>query len=427
MSNKNMLMIAMLVVAALFIGGIAVSSATTDAARGDHHKECGDTEPIVTEASDQSISVGFVGYYYYSDGSGIGNYSFYWQTIPEGGFLDWAAVDAAYAGWVAGGGLAPDGTVWQTSGPAPFTFGWNDSVSYSQFTADQFDSYDSGYYVDPGYAISVGFIAYYENGNGGVSTTSIGWQDIRPGSTINWDAVDAAYDAWVAEGGLAPQKDLCHTSGYAPLTFEWNAPIGFSDFSLAQQEGYYKSFYIDPGYIAPAAPINVGFIGYYVNDGNIISTSFYWQVIQPGDTIDWAAVDAAYADWVARGGLAPDGTLWQTSGYASFTFGWYDPISYSQFTGGQLESYYGAFYVDPGYIAPAPVSTDQPPVFEIAIFKPKTGSTNDVFVNGVNVGSMKVESKTFVVDGYNIIIKLNNRGSGNDTWIYDFTYEIVKL
>ncbi|MCL2509677.1 MAG: hypothetical protein FWF07_01175 [Methanomassiliicoccaceae archaeon] len=425
MSNKNMIMIAMLVVAALFIGGIAVSSATTDAARGDHHKECGDTEPIVTEASDQSISVGFVGHFigdYYGE-KYIGTDIAFWLVLGPGDLLNWDDIEAGYAAW---NGLAIDGTSWQTSGPASFTFGWNDPIGYSDFTAGQYDSYDGGYYVDPGYAINVGFIAYYDH-DGTVMSTSIGWQELRSGDNIDWAAASNVYDSYVAQGYLAPDGTVCQTSGYAPLTFAWGDQIGFSDFTIGQLEYAYNSFYIDPGYIAPAPAIEVGFIGYYVNDGKVMSTSIFWQEILPGGSIDWAAVDAEYADYVALGYLAPLKDTCVTSGAASLSFTWGDAIGYSDFTSGQLETYYGAFYVDPGFIAPAPVSTDQPPAFEIAIFKPKTGSTNDVFVNGVNVGSMKVESKTFVVDGYNIIIKLNNRGSGNDTWIYDFTYEIVKL
>jgi len=68
--------------------------------------------------------------------------------------------------------------------------------------------------------------------------------------------------------------------------------------------------------------------------------------------IDWDAVDAAYADWVAKGGLAPKRDTWQTSGYSSFTFEDYAPLGFGDFTLGQLESYYKAWYVDPGYVLP---------------------------------------------------------------------------
>jgi hypothetical protein len=61
---------------------------------------------------------------------------------------------------------------------------------------------------------------------------------------------------------------------------------------------------------------------------------------------------------------------------------------------------------------------------EIAIAKPQTGSDNIVYVNGVIIGYMKVETKTFVLaDGQKIRITLNSRGQGNNTWIHDFTWE----
>jgi len=96
--------------------------------------------------------------------------------------------------------------------------------------------------------------------------------------------------------------------------------------------------------------VNIGFIGYYYNGENVLSTSFYWQELNEGDMIDWDAVDAAYEAWVTNGGLAPKREEWQTSGYASFTFPDRDGIGYGDFTKGQLESYYLTYYVDPGYI-----------------------------------------------------------------------------
>jgi len=97
--------------------------------------------------------------------------------------------------------------------------------------------------------------------------------------------------------------------------------------------------------------INLGFIGYYINDGKVLSTSIHWQYLaNEGEMIDWDAVDAAYAEWVAKGGLAPKREIWQTSGYASFTFDDYAEKGYGDFNIGQLESYYKAYYVDPGYI-----------------------------------------------------------------------------
>ncbi|MCL1832211.1 MAG: hypothetical protein FWG45_04780 [Oscillospiraceae bacterium] len=98
--------------------------------------------------------------------------------------------------------------------------------------------------------------------------------------------------------------------------------------------------------------VNLGFIGHYLFDGNVLSTSFYWQTLEPGDMIDWDAVDAAYAEWVAQGGLAPTKDTWQTSGSGSYTFDDGAAIGFDDFNEEQLESYYGAFYVATGYVLP---------------------------------------------------------------------------
>ncbi|MCL2037511.1 hypothetical protein FWG95_00655 [Candidatus Saccharibacteria bacterium] len=101
--------------------------------------------------------------------------------------------------------------------------------------------------------------------------------------------------------------------------------------------------------VVESVPVNLGFIGCYEFEGKALTTSFYWQnLAKPGDKIDWAAVDAAYQKWVDDGGLAPSRVTWQTSGGSSFTFDDYANIGYGDFTAGQIESYYGAYYVDPG-------------------------------------------------------------------------------
>jgi len=105
--------------------------------------------------------------------------------------------------------------------------------------------------------------------------------------------------------------------------------------------------------VQPEVPvvINLGFIGYYVHSGIVMSTSIHWQNLEKeGDMINWNAVDAAYDAWVAQGGLAPKRDLWQTSGYASFTFADYAALGYGDFSISQIESYYLAYYVDPGYV-----------------------------------------------------------------------------
>jgi len=113
------------------------------------------------------------------------------------------------------------------------------------------------------------------------------------------------------------------------------------------------------------ANVNLGFIGYYLYDGKVMSTSFYWQKLTEGDMIDWDAVDVAYDAWVAQGGLVPDReTGWLTSGFASFTFDDYDNLGFDDFTLGQLEGYYKAYYVDPGYLLPV-VEPAFPPGFKV--------------------------------------------------------------
>ena len=107
------------------------------------------------------------------------------------------------------------------------------------------------------------------------------------------------------------------------------------------------------GELADLVVVNLGFIGYYINNGTVMSTSIHWQNLEKGDMIDWDAVDAAYADWIARGGLAPDrATGWITSGFGSFTFADYDALGFGDFTPAQLESFYLAYYVDPGFVPP---------------------------------------------------------------------------
>ena len=237
--------------------------------------------------------------------------------------------------------------------------------------------------------VNLGFIGYYVY-DGVVMSTSIHWQNLSEGDLIDWDAVDAAYADWMDQGGLEPDRTLWQTSGYASFTFVDYAELGFGDFNIGQLENYYKAYFVDPGYVDPVV-VNLGFIGYYVNDGNVLSTSIHWQTLKKGDMIDWDAVDAAYAAWVAGGGLVPDRTLWLTSGYASFTFVDYAELGFGDFNIGQLEGYYKSYYVDPGYILsggnddsgddsggtepgnPEPVD----PVFESAVIANYNGNLQD--------------------------------------------------
>ena len=209
--------------------------------------------------------------------------------------------------------------------------------------------------VDPDPIVNLGFIGYYVN-DGKVMSTSIHWQYLeKEGDMIDWDAVDAAYADWIAQGGLAPNRvNGWLSSGFASFNFEDYAALGYGDFTIKQIEGYYNAYYVDPGYILPSDPIviDLGFIGYYVNNGKVLSTSFYWQKLQEGDMIDWDAVDAAYAGWVAQGGLEPKRDQWKTSGPATFTFDDYAKIGHGDFSLGQMETFYLAFFVSPGYVEP---------------------------------------------------------------------------
>jgi len=105
----------------------------------------------------------------------------------------------------------------------------------------------------------------------------------------------------------------------------------------------------------PVTPItvDVGFIGHYLHNGNVLTTSFFWITLNEGDTIDWSAVEAAYADWVARGGLAPDFTVgWQSSGFAPLFFAHGAEIGHGDFSFDQLEGFYRAYFLATGFVLP---------------------------------------------------------------------------
>jgi len=96
--------------------------------------------------------------------------------------------------------------------------------------------------------------------------------------------------------------------------------------------------------------VNIGLIGWYPHSGTVMQTSFYWINLKPGQCIDWEEVDAAYAEWMAKGGLKPARPTWVTSGFNSFAFNEEDGLCFEDITLGQLEAYYRAYYIDPGYV-----------------------------------------------------------------------------
>ena len=102
--------------------------------------------------------------------------------------------------------------------------------------------------------VSLGFVGWYnwKDAQGLVHTsqTSFYWQELKSGEFIDWDAVDEAYNKWIADGGLAPDRaNGWKTSGSEPLRFADYAKIGHIDFTRNQLEVYHLSFYADPGYV----------------------------------------------------------------------------------------------------------------------------------------------------------------------------------
>jgi len=203
------------------------------------------------------VNLGFIGYYMYE--GNVLSTSIHWQHLEkEGDMIDWNAVDAAYADWVSQGGLKPDRSAWLTSGYASFTFKDYAALGYGDFNIGQLEDYYKAYYVDPGYVlpgepviVNLGFIGHYLF-EGKVLSTSIHWQILeKAGDMIDWGAVDAAYDAWVAKGGLEPDRTTWKTSGFATFYFDNYAALGYGDFNIGQMENYYKSYYVAPGYVLP--------------------------------------------------------------------------------------------------------------------------------------------------------------------------------
>ena len=114
----------------------------------------------------------------------------------------------------------------------------------------------------------------------------------------------------------------------------------------------------------PVIEINIAFVGWYPNpDPDILTplqTSIHWQFLtEEGDEIDWSLVDAAYADWAAKGGYAiPANAVFSSSGALPLNFARGATIAYGTFTPQQREAYYSqeagkvVIYLDPGYVLP---------------------------------------------------------------------------
>jgi len=172
--------------------------------------------------------------------------------------------------------------------------------------------------------------------------------------------------------------------------------------------------------VVPPVEVNLGFVGFYLNDGNVLSTSIHWQNLKEGDCIDWAAVDAAYDEWVAGGGLAPKRELWQTSGYASYTFDDYAQKCFGDFNLGQLEDYYKNYYVDPGYILPVDEFIT-PTVVNVGV---DCSGLKIVKQNGNNKKDVTIPIVNFMSDGTQELLytffKANFNFQNDDTQKYPF-------
>lgn len=202
--------------------------------------------------------------------------------------------------------------------------------------------------------VSLGFIGYYVH-SGKIMSTSFYNIDLNQGETIDWGKVDEAYEDWYAQGGLRPKNESYQKSGVGSFhtAHQEREGLGHHTFTEDLIEGYYGRHFIDPGYLEPMPAVNLGFIGYYKFDGQILSTSIYNIELQERDMVDWDAVDAAYEDWYARGGIrTADTPTYQKSGFGSFTTEHANrhTIGHHTFTEALLEGFYGQHYLDPGYV-----------------------------------------------------------------------------
>jgi hypothetical protein len=155
---------------------------------------------------------------------------------------------------------------------------------------------------------------YCEDGEVRIKTKS----DVVDYDCFDWGAVEAEYsDVWSDIEYFKVTKGIL-TKEYMPSAMI----AAFSDVNF-WSANFTDNIYFVPVLREPVV-VNLGFIGWYIHESRPeapMQTSFYWQTLNEGDTIDWDAVDAAYAEWVAGGGLAPDWeTGIRTSGPASFLF-----------------------------------------------------------------------------------------------------------
>ncbi|MCL2540423.1 MAG: hypothetical protein FWE53_03255 [Firmicutes bacterium] len=234
-------------------------------------------------------------------------------------------------------------------------------------------------------AVEIGFIdnTTRKNASGDKITSNAHSKDF-PGIYFIWDSKQKDNGYLKVAGWMFEGVEGTDFYGFEFFTLTSKESNKYFDFEIRVQEGQQKT--VDGGYVffipkvynnkninmvffdadgyalnqgpvGPVVPIdveyNVGFIGYYDFNGLVLQTSFYWQTVKTGEAINWDAVEAAYADWVARGGYGLDGFKgWQTSGGSSQFFSERAPylILTQDLKEAFTESYYKAVYFDPGYI-----------------------------------------------------------------------------
>lgn len=179
--------------------------------------------------------------------------------------------------------------------------------------------------------------------------------------------------------------------------------------------------------------VRLGFIGYYFHSSRCeslgpMSTSIHWQTLNEGDTIDWAAVEAAYADWVAKGGLVPDTAAgWRSSGFAPISFDDGAAIGYGDFAFPQLEGFYRAYFVTPGFLLPVYVCSDicdecgNANCDDCALCDCPPAIVDVTATAGLNLNIQNNQTVrvTIVVDGEAVVVDvLNANNSGNRNFTF---------
>ena len=116
---------------------------------------------------------------------------------------------------------------------------------------DDADSTDDSTTTDyPTYSIA--FMVYYFYQTGGVGSTSVGWQDLKPGECIETDYITNLYNDYADQGYFPYPDNGFRTDGIDPKTFGANTPICYDQLTANQRDlgpGNTESyvFYLDPG------------------------------------------------------------------------------------------------------------------------------------------------------------------------------------